>query len=100
MSVLRYYARDMSITFIQDQSWYSAILGGKNELEKKEAELLAWERKSNFKEVQELLVRLAKYFVFSNIIWCILLENRSHVQNTRITKSAKGRCSQHTCNFY
>jgi len=58
MSVLRYYARNMSITFTRDQSWFSAILGGKNELEKKEAQLVAWERQANFERVQKLLVRL------------------------------------------
>jgi len=58
MSVLRYYARNVKLTFTRDQSWYSVIWGGKNELERKEAQLAAWERKASFEKVQELLVRL------------------------------------------
>ena len=58
MSVLRYYARNTKLTFTRDQSWYSVIWGGKNELERKEAQLVAWERKASFEKVQELLVRL------------------------------------------
>jgi len=60
-SVLRYLARSTGITFTRDQSWYSVNLG-KIKLQQKEAQLVAWEQRANFKKVQDLLVRLNVHF--------------------------------------
>ena len=75
MSVLRYYARSTGITFTRDQSWYSL---GQIKLEQKEAQLVAWEQRANFKKVQELLVRLNLLLAINFYVdFSILLESRS-----------------------
>jgi len=65
-SVLRYLARSTGITFTRSQSWYTVNLG-KIKLEQKEAQLVAWEQRANFKKVQELLVRSKMLFIVNKL---------------------------------
>jgi len=54
--MIRYYAKSTGRSFTREHSWYDFLLGN-TKLERREAQLAAWEQQENFMKVQELLVR-------------------------------------------